>query len=411
MTVKPAAWIVPLFLLSLLAGCGRESGSGKTESPMSSEVAGEKFGETPSFDQRALTVFESYLRLKNGVASSENVEVKKERLNRFALSMGSVREAGHAIAARSSANCRRFIGVYNDLGSQVSYYSGRLIDPDQPLDEISRRHIENRLHILHFFSRALFGLILLKAEAGQSSLDPNLHFMCSPLDRPTWAGLLFKAQVDLENLIEGVVGVPKSLESSADQTSRTDEVTVREGRNKIFKQASWIIGEIAASIYIWEKFVSPNLGARIFDIAVMTPAGRVGFIAANCLYVIAWVAFDRFWRERLPFLQSPPDVVSISSVSSWENLMNASERFLASGQDSEPLYTAYEKLLRSLRREQALEFVETHRDLLGEAEREYGSIENANEKLKEALRHENAKNDNRDSDYKSDRAGGIRAAN
>src|SRR5262249_55807217 len=122
--------------------------------------------------RRELAVLETYLRLRDGVAPDSNAVRRRELLDGYKLSFSNVREANVAIAARGSADCRRFVDVYNKVGQQISLYYAELLR--QPPPRLERQQmLVARLRILQFFERTLFGMILARAEGGQSTLDPT----------------------------------------------------------------------------------------------------------------------------------------------------------------------------------------------------------------------------------------------
>lgn len=333
-------------------------------------------------DRQSLAIYESYLRLKNGVAPVSNRETKLQRLSDFNLAFSQVRESNHAVARFGSANCRRFIKIYNDVGAQLSHYYGVLLSDPPPQFNV-QRIVEARLRILHFFERALFGLILTNSEAGHSDLDPSSRSTCPSIHREVWTGLLLKVHQRVEMAHAAIVGEVSAL-AVIDEVNELRNLNRRYGWTQTFKQIAWMIGEVIVSVGLWSKVVAPAMQVA----ARGTAMGRVITYAVGSIYLVGWVAFDRYMRDRLTFLQSPPKLMDRSSLSSWDRLAKMAEDFLVSNLFSPPLYFAYAELLQIMRKEMALQFLTEHQDLLAKAEHEHGSIERAIEKLKEVLRHE-----------------------
>lgn len=333
---------------------------------------------------RNLSILETYLRLRDGITPSHDAVEGRRLLSKFKLSLGQAREANVAIAQRSGQECRRYTALFNGLGDQLTQHFDSLLAGSSDLER--QKYLIARVHILQFFERSLFAMLLTGSEAGESRLDPSVRKNCAAADRVVWTNILLRAHRDLEALSAHVVGLPSAM-ALTDEAQEMRVLAEREGRRNTFKKVAWVIGEIAASIAGWEKVVSPALNLFV-DMASLTPTGRIIRFASGTVYLLGWVAFDRYAREMLPFLQSEPELIDRNVISNWERVMKLGEEFMVSHVASPPLYFAYVELLSLMRKETALQFINTNNEVLQKSEDQFGSIDKAVKHYKEVLNHE-----------------------
>lgn len=337
-------------------------------------------------EARHLAILETYVRLRDGVTAKGDVAEARALLARFNLSLSQAREANFVVGQRGGEECGRFTQLFNGVGAQLSRYFEVLLQTPPPNLETQRLVIA-RLRVLQFFERSLFGMLLLRAEGGQSQLDPAQRKGCALADRIAWTNLLLRMHQDLEQLSDHVLGTPSAM-ALADEAEEMRLLAEKHNSHNTMKKVAWVIGEIGASIVIWEKAVSPVLKTFV-DLASVTPTGRFIRYATGTIYIVGWVAFDRWARHSLPFLQSTPDVLDRQTISSWDRVMRLGEQFLVSHLVSPPLYFAYAELLSLMRKETALQFITMNTEVLERAEQEFGSVDKAIEHIKEVIRHEN----------------------
>lgn len=393
MSIVKECAIVTLMCVTM-AGCGAKDsqpdGAGEKErvvqvQKVNPENTTPSENADPKATTRHLNILETYVRLRDGVTANGNVYEARDLLSRYKLTFSRVREANVVVGQRGGNECERFTHLFNGVGSQLARYFDLLLSSTPPSLETQKILIA-RLRVLQFFERSLFGMLLLRAEGGQSQLDPAQRKGCAVTDRVAWTNLILRMHQDLEQLSDHVLGVPSAM-ALADEAEEMRLLAREHMSHNTMKKVAWVIGEIAASILVWEKAVSPFLKTFV-DMASVTPTGRFIRYATGTIYILGWVAFDRWARHVLPFLQSEPDVLDRTTISGWERVMKLGEQFLVSHLVSPPLYFAYAELLSLMRKETALQFITMNTEVLERAEQEFGSVDKAIEHYKEVIRHE-----------------------
>jgi hypothetical protein len=365
----------------------------KREAPP--QPAGPPTPEEIQEQRQSLAVLETYLRMKNGITPSMDVNLKSNLLREFNLAAARVREANVAIARVSSPNCRRFTHTYEGLLAQLSFHYRQVAGQEAAVTGDLAELIKARLKILHFFERTFFEWIIRKSEAGQSELDAAEKETCTAWDRPAWSNLVFKAHARLEALHAAALGEVSALAVS-DEAERLRTLSHSYQNANSGKKFAFVVTEVLASLVIWEKTLSPALRVGV-GVATLTPVGRLIIVGAGAAYVAGWVYFDRTMREHVDFLRPAPEPIQRDSISTWGGTLTLAEQFLTSRLESPPLYFAYVELLSFMRKQAAWGFLRQHEELLTRVEREYGSIENAVKNTKEVLR-EFSKTSRRDVD-------------
>ncbi len=337
--------------------------------------------------EMAVNVLETYIRLRDGIRPSPFVDIQRRHLRHYLTALGNAREANKAIAFRADEKCRRFINLYNEVGNQLANSYTWYLSERRPSEDVQQL-LSARIQILQFFEAALFGLVIARAEAGSSELDIVARSTCTTTDRTAWTSLLLKSHQALTALRLDVFGEPSAAADSP-MLQRIRRIDERYSRNSIYKQVGFLIGEIAVSIVLWDKYVAPTLHV-LAQAASATAIGKLINVGGGVAYLIGWVAFDRWARNTFDFLAPDPDILNRRTLSSWQQIMELGEEFTASDLASPALYKAYLELFTSLQKQRILEFLNENEELLTSAEQEFGSVDQALKTLKEELKNENA---------------------
>lgn len=384
-----ARWFVALIPLSLLFGL--TGAHGKENAPVrqqATQVKTEFRNELPSeeIDFR-IGVYESYLRLRDGVEPIDDKSKKREILQDYVRAFQGVREANKGIrlgavspaARQTEQNCLRFVRLYENVGLQLVEYYTQLLE--NSLDPETQAYIEARLQILRLFETGLFSLVLFNAEAGYSEIDPSVRSACPVEDRKGWRNAMMRSHQTMNETHLAFFG-QEAASKPVTASSRFGEHYHRHKINQDTKKYAFIAGEIAASILVWEKGVQPQLN-KVTDAIGRTRWGRMIKIFSGALYITGLVTLDRYFRDNIDFLKPAPELADESTLSSWERLMKFGEEFAVSQLASPPLYYAYLRLIGTTERQRALDFLTENEWLLVDAEEKYGSVDTALQNLKE----------------------------
>src|SRR5690606_8086768 len=104
----------------------------------------------------------------DGIPPSQDPQEKKRVFSAYLNSWNEVLSANKNLVNNPSAQCRRFITLYENIGNSLARGYARLLD--ESTDEELRTHLRARLQTLDLFESTLFSLILYGAEGGYSEI-------------------------------------------------------------------------------------------------------------------------------------------------------------------------------------------------------------------------------------------------
>lgn len=341
--------------------------------------------------REVVLLLETYLRMKNGKAPSRSQIEKQDALHAFTQAFTAARTANQAIGKHSHSNCQEFLRIYGETGLQILGYASQLINTGE-IDERTKINLESRLEILRLFEAALFSMALIGAEAGQSTLDPRSRATCTTTKRTPWLNLLMQSHQRADHLLVSLLGEESAL--TVQDRMKVKKAVQTYDRENFYKTVAFVAGELVTSIVAWEKMASPAL-RTLAGLTASIPVSRAIMVGGGVVYMIAWVAVDRFARHNLSFLKTSPSISKLDHFATFEQIMSVGEEFLYSNLNSPSLYLGYLDLISLIRQQRATHFIDANFDLIAALEEHFGSAENALVRLKEELKNENENMDHR----------------
>lgn len=337
-------------------------------------------------------VFETYLRLRDGRKSSDNIQGTVALLNRYSETFDKkLKPINRFVALTSSVNCQRYLDLYNEVNNQQIIYLRQYLT-DESIDNRTKSLIKARLEILNVFHEALFGLFMTGSEAGYSDLDKSKKQRCEIPNRKPWEQLVLQNYHRMNFAHQAAFG-QVSYMTPVMMSGEISKIKQDKDFEHTETKIAFITAEVVASIAAWNRVVTPatenllrwirtteRISAKIRK-SPWTP--RAVRFFANVNYMITWVTFDRIARKKFEFLKSEPQLVDSNPLSTWSRLISNGEEFTQTKLDSPGVYFAHLKILDTLHRQQALDFLLENEWVLYEAEKKYGSIDAAYENLKE----------------------------
>lgn len=325
-------------------------------------------------------IYEAYIRLRDGIKPVSDPNVRTQLWQEYASRTSDAITANRQLSPSASQNCHRFFRLFDRLLIELRDGYHQYLN-DTSMDQMTFVNLDARLQILRLFHTSLFSMVLVDAEGGYMQLDPSVRYQCEIPDRNAWKNTLFKAHQSLENLHLAVFG-QKPVGSPITQASVLSDLNERYKIAKNKKKAVQITTEVIAGVLIWNKAVDPFID-RVNKILRRGWLRRINTMATSVAFVVSWVSFDRFLRERVDYLKTPPEIKDPNTFSDWLNMVEFGEEFVDSKIVSPPLNLSYLRLLGNIERQRALDFLTVNEWVLVDAEERYGSVDAALNNFKE----------------------------
>jgi hypothetical protein len=338
-----------------------------------------------------LSIFQTYLRLRDGVKPSKEQALTRTAFHEFALADNYRALSQEGVALRSTnPNCVRFLNLYDMTEAQLKDGYGELLGNEKLAGRFGladeqevRDNLESRVLILHLFEDSLFATALMGIEGGASPLQASAPQGCNPIDRKDWLNLLFQAHDKAERLRLLYFGQMPAT-SPVDETERIRDSMNRYERRQTVFSALFLTVEVATAVLVWELTAARMLS----KVALLARFPRMARISVGGIYSMGIVFVDRSARGYLPLLKPTPEITDPTTISETERMLTLGEEFENSNLVSPELYYRYLKLMSLIERQMAMDFLTNYQDELTSAEHRYGSIDAAISKQKE-LNHEN----------------------
>jgi hypothetical protein len=323
-------------------------------------------------------LFQSYIDYRDGVNPIDNRTTQRQALKSYQNFFEGLQQQNRLVRTEESSNCKRFVALYEEIGRQLSHSYERLLN--QQNDRKTRDLLEARLRILHYFEGGLFVLAYNAVEAGFSDLDIlGINQSCEMQNPEKWQSQINNTHhetVVLNDLVLGRRGMADPIEPSGNLLAYDRELRKKQS----IKKWSFIAGETVAAIVLWEKNIYPK--ARL--LLNRGPWPLTLKIASFGMYMASWSIADQVLRQHIDYLKDPVDLEKMESLHSWERLISAGEEFVKTDFEVPDLYYAYLLKIEKEDRDKVLKFLDSNQSVLVEAEENYGSIDIALTKFKEA---------------------------
>lgn len=302
-----------------------------------------------------------FFLLKNGIAKETNAQVLEGLQISYKKSVQEVSQTGTNLQqinedlGSDGEQCGRFITVYQSLHDQYLEVLDLYNDTDDADDKVI---YEARLGLIRTMTLPLLQMVITGREAGVNMVDHSMGVACSGGEqREAWRQSVQVTHQHLNKLHRALFGIRPVSDNSflLHLKQVADAKDTRDG----WLMGAVIGGQVALSIAFWQFIGTFELGRAATSTILF---GEIW----------AWYAIEETF-----FFADMATVEDVQTPDDWHNTLSYIEEFTDLEYYSPEIYHEHFLKTHKMAQEQALRFVKSNTQKLRNAEKYWGSLQQA----------------------------------